>query len=185
MRFRCFLIIASLFVAESIYAQDTQSLAKSQLDQQIRKASRMGLLPEGFRLCLQANMWNGEEKVQEKWEFTYDKVHRYDAVTEKGRVKYKLQESRPYDTSKLCQILVKGQALEFEDIDGEGDTVLFAGTHFEFGDRSVCLYLGKEQTHLMCEACVAPGYKETKAKKFASLYNQLAALAKDTMKRHK
>ena len=102
MRFHCFLIIVSLFVAESVCAQDTQSLARTQLDQQIRKASRMGLLPEGFRLCLQANMWNGEDKVQEKWEFTYDKVRRYEAITEKGRVKYKLKGSLTCSVRNEC-----------------------------------------------------------------------------------
>ncbi|MEE2643103.1 MAG: hypothetical protein VX768_20920 [Planctomycetota bacterium] len=165
-------------------ADEEKAVAKMQ--QAVQVASQMGPLPANFRLCLSADLLSPtdpsrSDAFQEKWEFTSTRIRRYLPRTPAGgRQTYQLVETRPYDGKKLAKILVEGKAFEFEDLEGTGPSLNFAGTGYRLGHRSIEIHAGKQIVVCIEEACVAAGYRKSKAELLSDLYTRLALLARQT-----
>ena len=125
-----------------------------------------------------------EEHFKEAWEFTSNQVHRavweYDDTKKEGR--YKRLESRAFDSKNLCNELLDGKALEIDREGGTGKRVMFVGTPYLFGGRSIEVELNGKTLLDLHEACTSYGYRESNARAFATLYEKLASQARARFK---
>lgn len=155
----------------------------SSVVQRLLKEARVsGTLPEGVVLRVRADMGKtGTDagiRQEEQWEFADGAVHRLVIATVDGKHVLKRVESRPCDARALCAIALEGKLCDMEDMEGEGKSVLFAGTAYDVGLRSIEVLRDGKTLLEVGECCVFGGYPETKARAFAALYEELASLAR-------
>lgn len=138
----------------------------------------------GLRSAAEARGVDFNKKLKELWEFTTSQVHR--VVMEKASHKeveesdyvYRRIESRPFDSTEICGELLDGKALEIAARKGRGREVMFAGTHFNIGGRSIEILRNGETILDLGEHCAVAGYAESDARAFGALYELLASQAR-------
>lgn len=119
-----------------------------------------------------------EKHFREVWEFTSGEVHRvvYEAGKKEGI--YRRVESRPFDTKDIWMALTDGTPLEIAARKGKGVEVMFAGTDYVLGMRSIEVLRNGKPILDLCETCVGAGFPGTDAHAFAALYERLAMPAR-------
>ena len=119
----------------------------------------------------------------ETWEFTSDQVRR---VRNKGGADDVLIcslrpfDAVPFDSKGLCKQLLEGKAIEIQDDSGEGPLTGFIGSPYGHGTRAIQLELKGEMILNLLETngATLDLYRESNAKAFGALYEQLASQAR-------
>ena len=196
MKIATTLILALVLTLASIHTSSAQ-----QEERQRRKLDVQALLsrtsfPKGIVIRVHADMFGsksrneaaqaaakeGEARVEkrfsEAWEFTSDQVHRVVIEYGKKETIYRRVESRAFDTKDIWLALTDGTPLKIEARKGKGEEVMFAGTDFIFGGRSIEIVRDGELLLDLCEHCAGAGYPEEDAWAFAALYERLATPAR-------
>lgn len=119
-----------------------------------------------------------DKRLSETWEFTSTHVHRVVIETKDKRPVYRRIESRPFNPENLCQELFEGKIIEVEAQEGTGESIHFAGTHFNTGDRSIEIFHNETRVLEVGETCLFAGLRESDARAFAALYERLAKQAR-------
>jgi hypothetical protein len=149
------------------------------------------LMPKGMIIRISACMGEADDntpevarELVELWEFTPGEVHRVERDSREGKSVYKRLESRRFDTSGLCKLLLEGKAMEIQARKGTGPETILAGTIYHRGSRSIEVEF-HGQTILDLSETNGPFlhvYRETDAKAFGALYERLAAQARPLFK---
>lgn len=121
---------------------------------------------------------NFDKRLSETWEFTSTHVHWVVIEAKDRRTVYRRIESRPFNSENLCKELLEGKIIEVEAQEGTGEGVLFAGTDYNIGDRSIEIFHRGTRVLEVGETCVGGGLAESDARAFAALYERLANQAR-------
>jgi hypothetical protein len=119
-----------------------------------------------------------EKSLTETWEFTSNQVYRVVVENENRRSTYRRVKSRPFDSKGLCKELIDGNALEIQAARGKGKPLMFVGTNYYLGGRSIEIRRNGETVLNIGEHCTVAGYAESDARAFAALYERLASQAR-------
>lgn len=161
----------------------------------LQRGIESGKLPDGLVIRFSANLFgiseeakkeaeeNGidlPESVEERWEVENDKLYRI-VVNKENKKEFELKrdQSRPFNTAKLCKLLRDGNALEIQKGKGKGEPAQFVGTPFQFGSREIVVEWKGQHLILLGESCLGAGYAESDAIAFAELYESVAKLARE------
>lgn len=177
-------------VIGSASAEDEREQHTKEARQLLEFSQRTGTLPEGVAIRVVAqlsghldNGRRGEERTfKEAWEFTSKEVHRIVGRCEDQKFVYRRTDSRPFDSIVLCKELMDGKVFEIEERKAKGDEIMFAGTDFNMGLRSIEILRNGEAILEVYECCALAGFRGEDAIAFAALYERLAAHARETYK---
>lgn len=166
-----------------------EKTAMAELWSLLENGQSSGSLPQGMvvrvRACLGAAKTNTSEEsvpkdLHENWEFTSNEIHRIlFEETEEGDSERR--ESRPFDSKKLCRILLEGKAIDIQARKGVGPESAFLGTIYQLGSRSIEV-VWKDKTILDLHEYNSVGevlYRESDARAFATLYERLVSQAQE------
>jgi hypothetical protein len=124
------------------------------------------------------------DELRESWEFSTKQVHRIKFEDNKGKGINHQTESRPIETKDICKELLDGKFIETYAKKGTGPEVAFAGSGYGHGSRSIEL-VWKGVTILELFETNGPFhqlYRETDARAFGKIYEQLATKARASFK---
>ena len=173
-------------------AQDRKKLEPMDIRALLEEGQVSGSLPEGMAIRVSACLGERKEQdsrdgvpeeLRETWEFTSNQIRRivFDNVEDdEGNSTPKRVDSRPFDSKDICKQLLKGQAIEIQASKGEGPEVAFVGTSYGRGTRSIEVKWNGE-TILDLTETNGPFlklYRETDARAFGALHEQLANQAR-------
>lgn len=161
----------------------------------LQRGIESGRLPDGLVIRFSASLYGVSEEdkkeaeergvelpesFEERWEVENDKLYRI-VVNKENKKEFELKrdESRPFNTAKLCKLLRDGNALEIQKRKGKGEQVQFVGTPFEIGAREIVVDWKGQRLILLGESCLGGGYAESDAIAFAELYEGIAKLARE------
>ena len=158
----------------------------------LEKGVTAGSLPEDMVIRLSACLGEGDAKdtgakapdLIETWEFTSHGVHRVVMNFKDGQPVYNRIESRPFDSKSICKNLLDGKAIETQARTGSGPETAFAGTIYRRGSRTIeVVWQGKMVLELgETNGAFLQLFKETDARAFGALYEQLANQARKAFK---
>lgn len=152
-----------------------------------------GELPDGMSIRLSACLGEPEvttkneevvDERRESWEFSSKQVHLIQFEYNEDKSINHRVESKPIDTKDLCKELLEGKFIETHARKGTGPEVAFAGSGYGRGSRSIEL-VWKGVTILELFETNGPFnqlYRETDARAFGRLYEQLATKARAAFK---
>ena len=156
---------------------------------QLHKAAADNAWPRGMVVRLEAAMSGSkqrdgdwEQELREIWEFSGEQVHRVTIVHppgDSGSRLYRRVQSLPMDCRKFIRPLRDAELDRLADGEGEGDLLLFAGTDFAVGHRSLVVLIDGQPVVELIECCAFASMAESDALKFADLYEKLAVPARD------
>ena len=147
----------------------------------LTRADDSGSLPPRVAVRVDADLWNsGDEskRLKETWEFTAKHVHR--VVREKvgNETVYRRAESKPFDTKDICNTLLDGGIHAIATQEGMGEWLHFVGTEFDYGHRSIEIFVDGKSAMQVSESCADAGFAASNARAFANLYELLASAAR-------
>jgi len=169
------------------FAEEARERDAKEARQLLEFSQRTGSLPNNVAIRviahLSGNGPDGEETTfKEAWEFTSNEVHRIVWRCENLEMVYKRDDSRPFNSIVLCKELTDGKAFEIREKKAKGDELMFAGTEFTMGLRSIEILRKEEPILELCECCVAAGFRGADSIAFAALYERLAAHGREAFK---
>lgn len=120
---------------------------------------------------------------RETWEFTPDQIRRVPLDDEEDGDKEQV-DAVPFDSKTLCKELLEGKALEIQTRKGTGEEVGFVGSNSDHGSRSIEIkYQGETVLRLFeTNGPFLQLYRESDARAFGTLYEQLASQARTRFK---
>lgn len=159
----------------------------------LEKGLAAGEMPDGMSIRLSACLGDPDvrtkkeeevDELRESWEFSTKQVHRIKFEYNKDKGINHRTESRPIETKDICKELLDGRFIESHAKKGTGPEVAFAGSGYGHGSRSIEL-VWKGETILELFETNGPFhqlYRETDARAFGKLYEQLATKARASFK---
>lgn len=183
-----FLTLALAWSAmDCAFAEEARERNAQEARQLLEFSQRTGVLPNNVAIRviahLSGNGPEGEETTfKEAWEFTSNEVHRIVGRIKDQEMVYSRTDSRPFNSVVLCKELTDGKAFEIRERKAKGEELMFAGTEFTMGSRSIEILRNKEPILDLYECCVAAGYRGADSIAFAALYERLAGHGREAFK---
>ena len=140
-----------------------------------------GSLPPNVALRVDAYLWDSDDEskhLKETWEFTPEHVHRVVREEVGKETVYRRAESKPFDTKNICNTLLDGGIHAIATQEGMGEWLHFVGTEFDYGHRSIEIFVDGKSAIQVGESCADAGLAASNARAFANLYEQLALPAR-------
>lgn len=174
-------------------ATNGKKLSPAEFRNLLEKGQASGALPEGMVIRVSACLGELKEGVpkdgnpdllKETWEFTRDQVRRIvledsDEGDQRERV-----DAVSFDSRNLCRELLDGRAIEIHAELGTGEEIGFVGSSYARGSRSIEIQFQGETVMTLTETngpCLKL-YRESDAREFGKLYEQLAVQARTRFK---
>ena len=200
--FSAMMLLAVLFAfarparADQEPAKAPKKLEPMEVRALLEQGQASGSLPEGLVIrvgcCLgerreKTSQAGDSEGLRETWEFTSKQVRRirHENVEDgQGDRTQERVDSQPFDSKDICKQLLQGQAIEIQAQKGEGPEVAFVGTSYGRGSRSIEMTLNGETILDLLEinGPFLKVYRETDARAFGALHEQLASQARAVFK---
>jgi hypothetical protein len=179
--------------ADDAPATSGKKLSPAEVRALLEKGQASGALPEGMVIRVSACLGERKEEVskdgnpdllKETWEFTRNQVRRIALENSDDGDQRERVDAVSFDSKNLCRELLDGRAIEIHAEQGTGEEIGFVGSSYARGSRSIEIkFRGETVLALMeVDGPYLKLYRESDAREFGKLYEQLAVQARTRFK---
>lgn len=179
--------------ADEVPATRGKKLSPAEVRNLLEKGQASGALPDGMVIRVSACLGELKEEVskdgnsdllKETWEFNRDQVRRIVLEDSDDGDQRERVDAVSFDSKNLCRELLDGRAIEIHAEQGTGEEIGFVGSSYARGSRSIEInFQGETVLALMeVDGPYLKLYRESDAREFGKLYEQLAVQARSRFK---